>query len=155
MGRQLTALHDALCRGEDTLLCTIIASSGSMPRGSGAKTAMFAGGSSVGTVGGGALEFGSSKLAKQTLPLREPFTQCFNLAKNQTADIDTICGGQVTVDFQCFAGKDTALIKIPEAALLRVHTPIGLSIGAEAPAEIAISIAAELIARRAGLTREV
>jgi xanthine dehydrogenase accessory factor len=34
--------------------------------------------------------------------------------------------------------------------LARVHCPIGLSIGAKTPEEIAISIAAELIATRAG-----
>ena len=33
----------------------------------------------------------------------------------------------------------------------RIYAPIGLEIGAETPAEIAISIAAELIAVRAGL----
>jgi xanthine dehydrogenase accessory factor len=33
----------------------------------------------------------------------------------------------------------------------RVHAPIGLAIGAETPAEIAVSVAAELIAVRAGL----
>lgn len=37
------------------------------------------------------------------------------------------------------------------ADLERVHAPIGLDIGADTPAEIAISIAAELIAVRAGL----
>ncbi|RLF58866.1 MAG: XdhC/CoxI family protein, partial [Thermoplasmata archaeon] len=34
--------------------------------------------------------------------------------------------------------------------LARVHSPIGLSIGAETPAEIAVSIVAELIQERAG-----
>ena len=43
---------------------------------------------------------------------------------------------------------------IPEAALGRIHTPIGLDIGAETPAEIAISIAAELIAHRAQSLKE-
>lgn len=33
--------------------------------------------------------------------------------------------------------------------LARVHCPIGLSIGAQTPAEISVSIAAELIALRA------
>jgi xanthine dehydrogenase accessory factor len=33
-----------------------------------------------------------------------------------------------------------------------VHAPIGLNIGAVAPAEIAVSIAAELIAVRRGVT---
>ena len=34
--------------------------------------------------------------------------------------------------------------------LSRVHCPIGIAIGAQTPAEIAVSIAAELIALRAG-----
>ena len=40
---------------------------------------------------------------------------------------------------------------VAEEDLARVHCPIGLSIGAETPAEIAVSIVAELIASRAGL----
>ena len=39
---------------------------------------------------------------------------------------------------------------MPEECLQRVHAPIGLDIGAVTPAEIAISILAELIAVRRG-----
>lgn len=39
---------------------------------------------------------------------------------------------------------------VPRAELARVHAPIGLEIGAETPEEIAVSIAAELIAVRRG-----
>lgn len=39
---------------------------------------------------------------------------------------------------------------VPRDALDRVHTPIGLDIGAETPDEIAVSIVAELIATRRG-----
>jgi xanthine dehydrogenase accessory factor len=34
---------------------------------------------------------------------------------------------------------------VPEEQLAKVHAPIGLSIGAQTPAEIAVSIAAQLI----------
>ena len=37
--------------------------------------------------------------------------------------------------------------------LERVHAPIGLNVGASTPAEIAVSIAAELIAVRSGLNQ--
>ncbi|MCB2214816.1 XdhC family aldehyde oxidoreductase maturation factor [Desulfofustis glycolicus] len=40
---------------------------------------------------------------------------------------------------------------VSEAALARVHSPIGLSIKAETPAEIAVSIVAEMIQKRAEL----
>jgi xanthine dehydrogenase accessory factor len=99
-------IRDALERNEDLVLCTIIASSGSTPRGSGAKMAVFADGSTLGTVGGGAVEFESTKLAKQALRDKTTFTQGFNLSPNQTADIGMICGGQVVVYFQFFNGGD-------------------------------------------------
>lgn len=106
MERLFTKISEALARGEDLVLCTIIASSGSTPRGSGAKMAVFADGSSAGTVGGGAVEFESIQLARKALTERSSFTHGFNLAKNQVADIGMICGGAVVVYFQFFAGAD-------------------------------------------------
>ncbi len=43
---------------------------------------------------------------------------------------------------------------IPEERLATVHSPIGISIGAETPEEIALSIAAELVQVRSGRNRE-
>jgi xanthine dehydrogenase accessory factor len=40
---------------------------------------------------------------------------------------------------------------VPEAALARLHAPIGLDIGALTPEETAVSICAEIIAERAGM----
>ena len=44
---------------------------------------------------------------------------------------------------------------IPEKELIRIHAPIGLPILGETPAEIAISIAAELILHRAKQTEGI
>ena len=107
-----TAIRDALSGGGDVVLSSIIASSGSTPRGSGAKLALFADGSTKGTVGGGAVEFESIKLAKKAMSERAAFSHGFNLTKNQTADIGMICGGQVVVYFQYFAGGDPAAIRL-------------------------------------------
>ena len=48
------------------------------------------------------------------------------------------------------ARERLAELGFPPAELDRVHSPIGLPIGGETPAEIAISIAAQLIAHRSG-----
>jgi len=109
-------MRDTLRSGGDLVLCTIIASSGSTPRGSGAKMAVFADGSTLGTVGGGAVEYESIRLAKKALAERTTFTHGFNLSHNQTADIGMICGGQVVVYFQFFGGGDTHAIALFEAA---------------------------------------
>ena len=45
-----------------------------------------------------------------------------------------------------------AALQVPEAFLERVCTPIGLDIGAETPREIAVSIVAQIIAVRHGLS---
>jgi xanthine dehydrogenase accessory factor len=42
---------------------------------------------------------------------------------------------------------------VDEALIERVHSPIGLDIGSETPAEIAVSILAELIRERRGVVR--
>lgn len=44
-----------------------------------------------------------------------------------------------------------ATVGVPQAAISAVHAPIGLAIGAKTPAEIAVSIAAQMIQVRAGL----
>jgi xanthine dehydrogenase accessory factor len=41
---------------------------------------------------------------------------------------------------------------VPEDLLSRIHAPIGLDIGAETPDEIAVSVVAEMIAVRHGIT---
>ena len=105
-------MRDAIACGKDTVLCTIIASSGSAPRGSGAKMAVFADGSTCGTIGGGAVEHESIRLAQHALSERAAFTHGFHLAPNQVADIGMICGGQVVVQFQFFAGGDAQALSL-------------------------------------------
>ena len=95
------ALRAALDRHEPAVLCTIVASSGSSPRGAGAKMAVFADGSTLGTIGGGAVEHKSLAYAQNLLGSGgTALTHTFRLSPNEVQDIGMICGGNVTVAFQ-------------------------------------------------------
>ena len=109
-----TSMLQALARGEGVVLCSILASSGSTPRGAGAKMAVFADGHTEGTVGGGAVELKSGKLAMKVLKTKQSLVHGYCLAPNEVADIGMICGGNVTAFFQYFdpqAEADTALLR--------------------------------------------
>lgn len=106
------AIFEALKKGDDLVLCSIVASSGSTPRGSGAKMAVFADGTTLGTIGGGAIEFESTKLAVKALLEKKTLIKSYDLTKNDTADIGMICGGKVVVYFQFFKGGDEAALEI-------------------------------------------
>ncbi len=106
------AILEALKKGDDLVLCSIIASSGSTPRGIGAKMAVFADGTTMGTIGGGAIEFESTKLAIKALLEKKTLIKDYDLTTNDTADIGMICGGKVVVYFQFFRGGDEAALEI-------------------------------------------
>ena len=96
--KQLYAmLAAALSEGKDAALCSIIEDHGSAPRGSGAKMAVFRDGSTLGTVGGGALEYACIRLAKDALIKERSAVEAFHLAPNEAADIGMVCGGNVLV----------------------------------------------------------
>ena len=52
----LNTMLSSLTRGEGVMLCSILKADGSSPRGAGAHMAVFADGTALGTVGGGAVE---------------------------------------------------------------------------------------------------
>ena len=108
-----TSMLQALSRGEGVVLCSILASSGSTPRGAGAKMAVFADGHTEGTIGGGAVELRAGEKAMEALQARQSLVQGYCLRPNQVADIGMVCGGNVTVYFQYFDPADahgTALL---------------------------------------------
>src|SRR4029450_7789798 len=66
------ALAQALDRGEDAALGTIVSAQGSTPQGGGAKMLVFADGRTVGTIGGGCYENDAFWKAKEALQSRKP-----------------------------------------------------------------------------------
>lgn len=96
----------ALESGERAVLCTILASSGSAPRGAGARMAVFEDGSTVGTVGGGKVELLAAQEAFAVLHGEKTRVRAFCLAPNQVASIGMICGGNVTIYYQLLTPQE-------------------------------------------------
>ena len=96
----------ALENGERAVLCTILASSGSSPRGAGARMAVFADGSTVGTVGGGKVELLAAQEALEVLQGAKTRVRAFCLAPEQVASIGMICGGNVTIYYQLLTAQE-------------------------------------------------
>jgi xanthine dehydrogenase accessory factor len=106
----LKALEEALKNGEDTVLATVTASSGATPRGEGARMLVGRSGRLAGTVGGGAVELHSLKIAQEAIAKKQSNIHHFILTKNQIEDIGMICGGNATVHYLYLAGDDEVLL---------------------------------------------
>lgn len=111
-----------LAAEEDLVLVTVIAGSGSTPRGAGARMIVRKDGSSMGTIGGGAVEYRCSQMAADVLKEKISYSRGFKLVKGQAADLGMICGGDVVVYFQYISPDNqafTALCDMVLAALER------------------------------------
>ena len=86
--------------GHDCVLVSLIADSGSAPRGKGSLMLVGAQGRIAGTVGGGAIERHCENMGKTLTAERRSDIHKFILRANKTEDIGMICGGDVTAQFQ-------------------------------------------------------
>ncbi len=112
MKKLFDALQDALTRGEDAVLVTIVASSGSAPRGTGARMLVTPRGRICGTIGGGAVEYKSEQIAAEILRTRRSRQENFRLFKNDVADLGMVCGGTVDVYFRFIPGGDREILQL-------------------------------------------
>ncbi|MGI6492528.1 MAG: XdhC family protein [Peptococcaceae bacterium] len=117
MKKLFRKMHERLASGESVVLASIVASSGSTPRGSGARMVVCANGESFGTIGGGAVEYESQQLAREVLDNKQSYTKGFSLSPNQVADLGMVCGGDVTVYFQYFSGGNKEQIDLLQKIL--------------------------------------
>jgi xanthine dehydrogenase accessory factor len=88
------ALGEALSRGEEAALVTIVSSNGSTPQRVGAKMLVFGDGRIVGTVGGGCYEHDAIGVAKQVLASRKPRTVKYDLNDDFAEETGLVCGGR-------------------------------------------------------------
>lgn len=106
MKKVFESINQLLEAGNDMVLVTIIAGSGSTPRGAGARMWVLPDGSSHGTIGGGNVEYQAYLKALELLKEKESTTVGYNLGTQDTANIGMVCGGQVVVYFQYISHED-------------------------------------------------
>ncbi|MEI5989088.1 xanthine dehydrogenase accessory protein XdhC [Enterococcus crotali] len=105
-------LGEAIEGKEDTVLVTVTASSGSTPRGAGARMLVGKAGRLAGTIGGGAVEFRAEKIAQEVLESKLSKSEQFILAPNDVVDLGMICGGNVALFFQYCSWQDPVISDI-------------------------------------------
>jgi xanthine dehydrogenase accessory factor len=91
------ALAEALERGEEVALVTIVASTGSTPQRVGAKMLVYADGRTVGTIGGGCYENDAFWKAREAISSRRPLNIKYELTDDIAEESGLICGGQMEV----------------------------------------------------------
>ena len=91
------ALSDALQRGEEVALVTIVSSTGSTPQRVGAKMLVYADGRTVGTIGGGCYENEAFWKAREAIKNRKPLSVSFELNDDFAQETGLVCGGQMEV----------------------------------------------------------
>jgi len=118
-----TVLASELEANRAAVLCGIVASHGSTPRGAGAKMLVLEGGRTLGTVGGGAVEYRCTLLAGELLEKKQSRFEDYRLSPGDVADIGMVCGGDVRVYFQYFDPADQAARDTLENALELLDSP--------------------------------
>lgn len=107
MKKMCESIVRALTAKQAVILVSVLASSGSTPRGAGARMLVFEDGHTEGTIGGGVVEYAAFQHACRLLKEQDSDLVGYCLTKNDTADLGMICGGDVTVYFQCLRGEET------------------------------------------------
>jgi len=93
----VAALAEALERGEEVALVTIVSSTGSTPQRVGAKMLVYADGRTVGTIGGGCYENDAFWKAREAITSRRPVNVRFELNDDFAQETGLVCGGQMEV----------------------------------------------------------
>jgi xanthine dehydrogenase accessory factor len=91
------ALAEALDKGEEVALVTIVASTGSTPQRVGAKMLVYSDGRTVGTIGGGCYENEAFWKAREAIKDRRPVTVKYELNDDFAQETGLVCGGQMEV----------------------------------------------------------
>ncbi|MBR3796455.1 MAG: XdhC family protein [Clostridia bacterium] len=108
MKRIFEALNALMEKGEDAMLVTLIAHSGSVPRGTGSMMLLGGGGRMEGSIGGGPGEMEMTELGMRLLGEKRCGQRQYVLRNRPGEEDGAVCGGEITVYFQFIAGGDPA-----------------------------------------------
>lgn len=123
MKKLFSTLLQELSSNRPAVLCGIVASHGSTPRGAGAKMLVLESGKTLGTIGGGAVEYRAAQLAERLLTEQQSRFERYALTPGDVADTGMICGGDVRVYFQYFNPSDHAAREMLANALELLDAP--------------------------------
>ncbi len=98
--------------GNDVVLLSLYKSEGSTPRKMGAKMAYFTDDSTLGTVGGGAIEYDCTQLAKKALNQQTSFQKTYILNHNDAQNLGMVCGGSASIFFHYLSASDSKNVDI-------------------------------------------
>ncbi|MDD3253480.1 MAG: xanthine dehydrogenase accessory protein XdhC [Lachnospiraceae bacterium] len=107
-------LKESIEGGAPAVMVTVVASSGSTPRGTGAHMLVNGRGRIRGTIGGGAVEHRAEQIAAHILETKQSHLESFCLRKNDIQDLGMICGGDVSVYFTYLAAGDEEVIRLTD-----------------------------------------
>lgn len=112
MREVLEALLDEIRAGRPCVLATVVRSSGSTPRGAGARMLVRADGSTFGTIGGGAFEATVGVEAGELLKAREgaPTVRRYAFTEHGDDALGMACGGTAEVFLEVVAGGPSLVI---------------------------------------------
>ncbi|MGI9607432.1 MAG: XdhC family protein [Acidimicrobiales bacterium] len=105
----IAELAAAIERGERVVLATVVGTERSVPRRAGTKMLVFADGSTIGTVGGGEMEYRVRTEAAIALTDRRPRLLTYDLLDPRAGD-PGVCGGRATIYLEPFMPSPTLLI---------------------------------------------
>ena len=111
MEKIFLAIEEQLKMGKPCLLATIIASTGSTPRSSGAYMVVGEAGRICGTIGGGSLEYNVILQGQEQIVQQKNFIYEYTLTMEGSAELGMICGGTCTILYQYLSASDLPLVQ--------------------------------------------
>lgn len=112
MRKWIREIVHALEAGTPAELVAVAEASGSTPRGTGALMAVFPGGRTLGTIGGGNVEYEAQQLAARLLERGGSDLRHFRFVQGDAASLGMVCGGDVTLRFQHLPAGDAHAIAV-------------------------------------------